>query len=147
VIDDEKSAQAAAMACCGVAIASLVPVTLFQLKAIRKLPDPPGALFASEQITTSKAARPFGIPDGALGIASFGTTLLLLGSDTGNQSIVHKAAQCKVLFDGGMAAANTVRQFLHFKKICSWCMGTVIGTAGMVYFWHRANRAKVLNTR
>jgi uncharacterized membrane protein len=59
------------------AVASLVPVALYQLHLISKLPDPPLSVFDSEQITMSKTAHPMGIPDGLLGLASFGTTLTL----------------------------------------------------------------------
>ena len=133
----------ATIACCGAAIASLFPVVLFQFKAIRNLPDPPGSLFDSERITISKAAFPLGIPDGALGLVSYGTTLALLVADTPSRPILHKVVQAKLLIDGGMAVTNTVRQLVSFKKVCSWCMGTVLGTAGMLYCWHRNHRIGV----
>ncbi len=134
---DSGTSQAAAIACCGAAIATLLPVLLYQTKAIRALPDPPGRFFASERITTSKDAFPLGIPDGALGLASYGLTLALLTSERGQPSL-HKVLQAKLLLDGGMAAANTIRQLVRFQKVCSWCMGTVLSTAGMVYFGRRA---------
>lgn len=125
-------------------MASLVPVVLFQFKAIRSLPDhPPGSLFDSERITNSKAAFPLGIPDGALGLVSYGTTLALLVADTPSRPILHKVVQAKLFLDGGMAVTNTVRQLISFKKVCSWCMGTVLGTAGMLYCWHRNHKNRV----
>jgi uncharacterized membrane protein len=62
------------VACCS-ALATLVPVTLYQVGALSSLPDPPSPIFDSESITTSRAANPLGIPDGVLGLASFGTTV------------------------------------------------------------------------
>jgi uncharacterized membrane protein len=135
--------NAATIACCGGAMASLVPVALFQFKAIRNLPDPPGSLFDSERITTSRAAFPLDIPDGALGLVSYGTTLALLVADTPSRPILHKVVQAKLLLDGGIAVTNAVRQFVRFKKVCSWCMGTVLGTAGMLYWWHRNHKTRV----
>ncbi len=132
--EQECSTNTAAVVCCGVAMAALVPVLLYQLKAIKKLPDPPGDIFDSEHIMTSKMAFPLGVPDGALGIASYASTMALLLADKPGRPRVHKALQLKLLLDGGMAVANTVRQLVRFKRVCSWCMGTVLGTVGMLYF-------------
>ena len=135
--ESQVSKNAAAITCCGAAIASLIPIAFYQFKLIRHLPDPPGSLFDSEGITTTKTAFPFGIPDSALGLLSYGTTLALIVADSDSKPILHKIVQAKLLVDGGMAATNTVRQFVNFNKVCSWCMGTVLGTAGMLYCWHR----------
>jgi hypothetical protein len=135
--------NAATIACCGGAMASLVPVALFQFKAIRNLPDPPGSLFDSERITTSRAAFPLGIPGYALGFVSYGTTLALLVADTPSRPILHKVVQAQLLLDGGIAATKTVRQLVRFKKVCSWCMGTVLGPAGMLYCWYRDHKTQV----
>jgi len=45
---------------------------------LSRLLDPPLSVFDSEGITASTAAHPFGVPDGPLGIASFGMTLSLI---------------------------------------------------------------------
>jgi len=45
-----------------------------QVGAIDHLPDPPGSVFASDRITKSKSAYPLGIPDGILGLTSYGAT-------------------------------------------------------------------------
>jgi hypothetical protein len=82
-------------------------------------------------------------PDAYLGLVSYGTTLALLVADTPSRPILHKVVQAKLLLDGGMAVTNTVRQLVIFKKVCSWCMGTVLGTAGMLYCWHRNHKTGV----
>ena len=64
-----------AVACCCAAMATLAPVALVQLHIIRDLPDLPGRLFDSKRVVTSKGAYHLGIPDGVLGLASYGVTL------------------------------------------------------------------------
>jgi uncharacterized membrane protein len=66
------------LAACCTTLATLVPVTLFQIGASSRLPDPPMPIFDSERIVSSPAAHPLDIPDGLLGLASFGTTLALI---------------------------------------------------------------------
>ena len=68
-----------AVACCCAAMATLAPVALVQLHIIRDLPDLPGRLFDSKRVVTSKGAYHLGIPDGVLGLASYGVTLATVG--------------------------------------------------------------------
>lgn len=120
-----------AVAGCCAALATLVPVALFQGEATDELPDPPGPLFASERITLSKAAHPFGVPDSYLGLASYATTLSLLFLAKRNKK-ARQLLGAKLALDGGLAAFNVVRQVVSFRKLCSWCTGTAIATAVMV---------------
>lgn len=115
-----------------VALATLVPVVLHQLGVVRHLPDPPATLFDSDRITESKMAHPLGVPDGLLGVASYGTTLLL-ALMAGRSKCARKMLGTKLLLDGGVAAFNATRQVVRFGKLCSWCMGTVVATGAMVY--------------
>ncbi len=127
-----------ALLCCGAALGSLIPVALFQIKKLQKLPDPPGSIFDSERIVTSKDAFPLGIPDGLLGLGSYGTTLLLLfaaGTSTGRRSAsLTTSLKGKLMLDSSMAAWNTVKQVRRFGRICSWCTGTALATGAMAYF-------------
>ena len=72
-----NSNWALAAATCA-AVATLIPVVAHQVGAIDHLPDPPGSVFASDRITRSKSAYPLGIPDGILGLTSYGATLGLV---------------------------------------------------------------------
>ncbi len=119
-------------ACC-VTLATLVPVALYQTGAIGTLPDPPMPIFASEHITSSKAAHPLGIPDGILGLASFSATLGLILLAKKNSRTTRLLLGGKLLLDGGMAAFNTGRQVMSFGKLCSWCTGTALAAGVMVY--------------
>lgn len=117
--------------CCS-ALATLVPVALYQTGAISRLPDPPMSVFASGRITMSEAAHPFGIPDGLLGLVSFSATLTL--------AILarrHRTARIllgvKLVLDGSAAVFNVGRQVFSFGKLCSWCTATAISAGIMVY--------------
>lgn len=117
--------------CCA-ALATLVPISLYQTGVIPCLPDPPSRLFSSERITTSRDAYPFGIPDGLLGLGSFGTTLALAVLSR-RSATARKLLGAKLTMDVSMAGFNAVRQVVSFGKLCSWCMGTALATAAMAY--------------
>lgn len=127
-----------AIACCCGAIASLTPVALVQLKIVRNLPDPPGRIFNSRRIVTSKGAYRFGIPDGVLGIASYGVTLALLIAAKPSRPFVRRVLRAKLALDATMAIRGVRRQITQHGRICSWCMGAVVATAGAVYFARKA---------
>jgi uncharacterized membrane protein len=114
------------------ALATLVPVALFQLGAISTLPDPPSSVFDSDRITMSKTAHPFGIPDSLLGLASFGATLALA-------LLAAKSRRARTLLgmklglDVSVAAFNATRQVKDFGKLCSWCSATALSAGVMAY--------------
>jgi uncharacterized membrane protein len=114
------------------AMATLLPVVAHQLGALASLPDPPSSWFASDRITDSKAAHPLGIPDGILGIGGYGATLTLILLARSHPK-ARRMLALKLLLDGSMAGFNMVRQIVGFGKLCSWCTGTAICTAAMVF--------------
>lgn len=126
-----QTSYVTALSAASVAIATLVPIALYQCHAIDHLPDPPGPCFDSDRITASKSAHPCGIPDSLLGIASFGVTTGLIvaarRSETGRMLL-----RKKLLLDGGVAAINVARQVVTFRKLCSWCTGTALAIAVLV---------------
>ncbi len=117
---------------CCTALATLVPVTLYQTGALHRLPDPPFRVFDSERITMSAAAHPLGIPDGVLGLASFGVTLALA-----LPARRHRAAKqllgAKLTLDASAAAFKVGQQVVSFGKLCSWCTGTALAAGLMAY--------------
>lgn len=127
-------------ACC-TALATLVPVGLYQTGMIPRLPDPPMSLFESERIVMSNAAHPLGIPDALLGLASFGTTLTL-AILARRHSRAKRLLGAKLILDAAAAAFNAGRQVLLFGKLCSWCTGTAISAGVMAY----AGRTSIQDT-
>ncbi len=115
-----------------VAIATLVPVAFYQLHVISELPDPPLHVFDSERITMSRTAHPMGIPDGLLGLASFGTTLAL-GLLARRNNSARKLLGVKLGMDASVAAFNAVRQVAEFGQLCSWCTATALSAGVMAY--------------
>lgn len=113
------------------ALATLVPVALYQSKVIDTLSDPPGSWFDSEKVTDSKSAHPLGIPDSYLGLASYSVTLALLLASR-NSIVARRALRTKLVADGSVAAFNFGRQIIAFHKLCSWCSGTAVATALLV---------------
>ena len=130
VIGSDNSTLLVAASCS--ALASLIPVALYQLNVIPRLPDPPLNVFDSQRITMSRAAHPMGIPDGLLGLASFGTTLALALLARRNKT-ARKLLGMKLGMDMSMAAFNAVRQVVEFRKLCSWCTATAVSAGVMAY--------------
>lgn len=127
-------------ACC-TALATLVPVALYQTGVLSRLPDPPSTLFDSERITTSQAAHPFGIPDALLGLGSFGTTLALILLAK-HYDLARRLLGAKLTLDASAAAFNATRQVVAFGKLCSCCTGTALAAGVMAY----AGRGTVRDT-
>lgn len=121
--------------CCA-ALATLVPVALHQLGALDHLPDPPGTIFESDRITESAMAHPFGVPDSLLGLASYGTTLALILKSR-SCGVAPTLLAGKLVLDGSAAAFNATRQVTRFGRVCSWCTGTALATAMMVFAGRR----------
>ena len=126
------------LASCCTALATLVPVALYQTGIVKRLPDPPLGVFDSERITSSKAAHPFGIPDSVLGLASFGSTLALILLAR-RYSAAKKLLGAKLTLDLSAAAFNAGRQIISFRALCSWCTGTALAAGGMAYSGRRDN--------
>ena len=85
-----------------------------------------------EVVADSAIAHPFGIPDGFLGIASYGVTLVLAVLACRSKR-AGKLLGAKLLLDGGAATFNASRQIVRFGKLCSWCTATAVATGVMVY--------------
>lgn len=114
------------------ALATLVPVALYQTGVLGRLPDPPLRIFDSERITTSSAAHPLGIPDGLLGLGSFGATLAL-ALLTRRHPNMKTLLGMKLTLDASVAAFNATRQVVSFGKLCSWCTATAVSAGLMAY--------------
>ena len=135
----QRQANNAALAATGIALLTLLPVAAHQLGGLEHLPDPPGPLFDSDTITESKIAHPLGVPDGLLGLASYAATLTLLLVSRRTR-LVHPLLKAKLAIDASAATANSVRQVVTFRRLCSWCTGTALATAAIVHFGRKSLR-------
>jgi uncharacterized membrane protein len=128
---DETGTSSLLIASTAAALCTLLPVAAHQLRLLKHLPDPPCGFFASDEITDSKTAHPFGIPDSLLGLGSYGTTLSLMLLSK-SRPTARKLLAAKLLADGAVAGFNVVRQIVLFRKVCFWCCGTALCTGLMV---------------
>ena len=136
---DQRHDNNLALAATGVALLTLLPVAAHQLGFLDHLPDPPSEVFASDLITESKAAHPLGIPDSLLGLASYATTFALLLAAR-RVRLARPLLRAKLAADASAAAANSVRQVVTFRKLCSWCTGTALATAAIVHYGRKSLR-------
>lgn len=129
---ESESLNLPLLAATSAALLTLVPVVAHQLGMLTHLPDPPSRVFASDHITESSAAHPFGVPDGLLGVGSYGLTftLALLAP---NHPTARKLLGAKLVADGSLATVNVVRQIASFGKLCSWCTATAFFTGAMLF--------------
>ncbi len=126
--EKELAARGAMVGGAAAALATLVPVALYQTGVISRLPDPPGRVFASARITGSKGAYPLGIPDSFPGIASYGATLTLALLARRHRPARNLLGP-KLVLDGAVAGFNFAKQVVQYGKLCSWCTGTSLATA------------------
>ena len=125
------------LAATSAATLTLIPIAAHQLGLLAHLPDPPWGVFASDEITESSSAHPFGIPDGLLGIASYGMTFALVLLAPG-RPLARKLLAAKLVADGSIATVNVVRQITSFGKLCSWCTATALCTGAMAFVGRRS---------
>ncbi|MEO6801929.1 MAG: vitamin K epoxide reductase family protein [Granulicella sp.] len=142
LLQDSKFETGVMIAGCCIAIASLVPVAMYQTGVIQHLPDPPAEVFDSDTITSSREAHPFGIPDSLLGVASFGTTLALILASRRSMA-ARRLLAAKLVADATVAAFNATRQVVSFGKLCSWCTVTALSAGVTAYGGRDAIRAAV----
>ena len=130
--DRTAPANIALIAATSAALLTLIPVAAHQFGLLAHLPDPSGSIFASDKITDSKAAHPLGIPDSTLGLLSYGATLGLALAAPLDKNL-GRLLGLKLLVDGSAAGFNVTRQLISFRKLCSWCTGTAVCTAIMLF--------------
>ena len=110
---DDPPVHRVVVVACSAALLTLLPVSAHQLGYLHHLPDPPGKAFASDRITGSEAAHPFGLPDGLLGLASYSVTLAL-ALNASRSLQLRRALALKLVLDSSLAGFNMVRQVISF---------------------------------
>lgn len=109
-----------------VGIASMGATSLLQTGVIRHLPDPPLPGFDSDKVNLSRAAFPFGIPDGTLALLTFALNLPLAafgGADRARTvPWVPLVAGAKAVVDAVVAAWYFVQMPTREKAWCGYCI-------------------------
>lgn len=135
----DENSNGLLIAATSAAILTLLPIATHQLGLLEHLPDPPSRIFNSDKITGSESAHPMGIPDSLLGLGSYGLTLLLV-LRARQDSRASKLLTVKLVADGSLAGFNVVKQVVSFRRLCSWCTGTALCTAAMIFAGRRLIR-------
>jgi uncharacterized membrane protein len=108
-------------------IASMVPVTLLQTGIVHHLPDPPMKGFHSDEANSSLIAYKFGVPDGAVSVASFAVNIPIAafgGADRARtKPLVPLIAAGKAAID----AAGSAWYFNEMRRGKKWCPYCVVG--------------------
>ena len=117
------------------ATAAMGLVSLYQTGIVRHLPDPPLPGFDSDRVDASgEAYETLKTPDATLGIASYGTTLALIGMGAGDRAGTHPwiplLAAAKLGYDGAGAAWLTAEQVSKHRALCFYCLAACAATWG-----------------
>lgn len=125
--------QIAALSALGLVDFSLI--SLFQLGAIRTMPDLPGRVFDTKKVNTSKDAVLLGLPDGVISLGSYAATILLATAATRfkKQSRLLDVAMGGIILGQAAGAAQYLYKmgFVQ-KKVCIYCVaGAAINFAAL----------------
>jgi len=110
-----------------IGMAAMVPVTMLQTGLIHHLPDPPLRGFHSDAANSSLIAYRFGVPDGAMSVASFAVNIPLTAFGTADR------AQTKPLIPliaAGKAAVDIATSAWYFNEMRrgkKWCPYCIVG--------------------
>jgi uncharacterized membrane protein len=115
-------------------------ITLYQMGIIKHLPEPPLPYLNADKVDASAEAYAyFATPDGALGLLSYATTLVLAamgGQERATeQPWIPLALMAKVAVDAAGAGKLTVDQWTKHRAFCSWCLlaaGATFATVPLV---------------
>jgi uncharacterized membrane protein len=118
----------------GFALADALVVSARQVGLIRKLPDVPGKIFDANQVTVSKAAYPFGVPDGILAVLHHSTQLGLLA--LGKRRLLRWSAAAGALASIYYLWQMTFRE----RKACVYCIGAIAANMALVPLTKRDTR-------
>lgn len=115
-------------------------ISLFQLGVVRHLPDPPGKIFDSDRVNSSRKASAYGLPDGPLGLLQYALTLgtLAFGGtrDTGRPAAATWAL-ATLVGAGAVGALDYLRDMLfREKRVCPYCVaGAALNLAMVPLAW------------
>lgn len=134
----ENRRNIAALAAAGLADFGLI--SLLQLGYFKMLPDPPGKMFNTVKVNTSKEAVMLGMPDGVISLGGYALTMLLAmaGSRFKKRSrLLDLALGGVVLGQAAGAAQYLYKMALVQKRVCIYCVaGAAINFASLKPVYH-----------
>lgn len=128
----------------GAALADSIPVTLRQLRIIKRLPDVRWRAFDANQVTTSPEAYPFGIPDGIPAIALYLTELGLVALRRRRRSKWIDRALFACIAAGAITGTYYLYEMIAVeKKACVYCITALAANYAMVPLGWRLLRRRL----
>ncbi len=102
-------------------------IALYQMGIIKHLPDPPLPNFNSDKVDGSaQAFEYFSMPDGALAVGSYATTLILAAIGGQNRATdqpwLPLALAGKIGFDTLVSTKLTIDQWTKHRAFCIYCL-------------------------
>jgi uncharacterized membrane protein len=110
-----------------VGMASMLPVTMLQTGLVRHLPDPPIKGFHSDAANSSLIADRFGVPDGAMAVASFAVNVPLAAFGRADRA---QTKPLVPLIAAGKAAVDVATSAWYFNEMRrgkKWCPYCIVG--------------------
>lgn len=113
-------------ALCAAGLVDFAIISLYQVGALRRLPDLPGRIFDSNAVNASRKAFALGLPDGPIGATHYALTLVLaaIGGTwrTGRRPLFAYLLGVSAL-GGIVAALDYLRDMLFVqKRVCPYCV-------------------------
>lgn len=110
-----------------VAAGSMGVILLYQMGIIDHLPEPPfPGLDADKVDAAPEAYQKLDMPDAALGLVSYATTLALATMGGKDRAYSHPwiplALAAKVTVDAAQAGKLSIDQWTEHRAFCSWCL-------------------------
>jgi uncharacterized membrane protein len=106
-----------------VGLVDFTAISLYQVGAVRRLPDVPGRLVDSNHVSAAVEAYPFGIPDATAGAALYAATLVLAGARGARR---HPAWSLALAGAAVAGAAGAVKYLWDMatkeKRACVYCL-------------------------
>lgn len=130
-----------------VATAALGVVEAYQTGLLRSVPEPPLPGIDADRVDAAgEAYHLFGTPDAALGIASYGVTLALVGAGAEDRAQTQPwlplLAAAKAAGDAAASAYLFAEQVSKHRTVCSWCtLAAVANVAAVPLVLPEARRA------
>ena len=117
--------------------AALAVVTAYQTGVIRRVPEPAFPFLGADAVDASgEAYQLLKTPDGALGMASYATTIALAGMGAADR---HRSRPwlplllvAKAAYDAAGGAYLTAEQLSKHRKVCGWCVIAAGAGVGML---------------
>ncbi len=119
------------------ATGALAVAEAYQTGLLRRVPEPRLPWLDAERVDASgEAYHLFGTPDAALGIASFGATLVLHGAGPAERAETQPwlplLAAAKTVGDAAVSVFLFVEQVSGHRRLCSWCTLAAIANVAAV---------------